>query len=207
MDDLQAVNDIINSAVKDSSYLTVLISSGVFIIYTLIIKVVELFKAKDRNKPIIEMASAIKEVSENVVKLNQVLDKTIQDAELKEVNKINNVIFAAFDSFKSTLLDQCIDVIVHNNIDTMRDNIYQNIYKTASTEYYKLYSIFSAYEHDLISVATKIKEEWIEDVTNECLKIIYNGADAALRIRQLNNKLNLIVEEYSIYVKNKTFNR
>lgn len=206
MEDLQTINDIINGAVKDSSYVTVLISSGVFILYTLIIKVVDLFKAKDRNKPIIEMASAIKEVSENVVKLNQVLDKTIQDAETKEASRINNIILTAFNSFKAALLDQCIDIVIYNHIETTRDNVKQTIYKTTSTEYYKLYSIFSAYEHDSVNVATKIKEEWIDDITNECLEIIYDGAEATLRIRQLNNKLNLIIEEYSIYIKNKVFN-
>ena len=206
MEDLQTINDIINGAVKDSSYVTVLISSCVFILYTLIIKVVDLFKAKDRNKPIIEMASAIKEVSENVVKLNQVLDKTIQDAETKEAGRINNIIITAFNSFKAALLDQCIDIVIYNNIETTRDNVKQTVYKTTSTEYYKLYSIFSAYEHDSVNVATKIKEEWIDDITNECLKIIYDGAEATLRIRQLNNKLNLIIEEYSIYIKNKVFN-
>ena len=206
MEDLQTINDIINGAVKDSSYVTVLISSGVFILYTLIIKVVDLFKAKDRNKPIIEMASAIKEVSENVVKLNQVLDKTIQDAETKEASRINNIILTAFNSFKAALLNQCIDIIIYNHIETTKDNVKQTIYKTTSTEYYKLYSIFSAYEHDSVNVATKIKEEWIDDITNECLKIIYDGAEATLRIRQLNNKLNLIIEEYSIYIKNKVFN-
>lgn len=206
MGELQEVNDIVSNAVKDSSYVTVLISSCVFILYTLIIKVVDLFKAKDRNKPIVEMARAIKEVSENVVKLNQVLDKTIQDAETKEAGRINNIILTAFDSFKSALLDECIDIVIHNHIETTKDNVKQTLYKTTSTEYYKLYSIFSAYEHDSVNVATKIKEEWIDDITEECLKIIYDGADASLRIRQLNNKLNLIIEEYSIYIKNKVFN-
>lgn len=206
MEDLQAINDIINGAVKDSSYITVLISSCVFIAYTLIIKVVDLFKAKNRNKPLIDMASAIKEVSENVVKLNQVLDKTIQTAENKEVDRINHIIITAFDSFKSSIVDRCIDIIIHNNIEINKDNIKQNLYKTISTEYYKLYSIFSAYEHDSVIVATKIKEEWIDEITDECLKIIYIGADAANRIRQLNNKLNLLSEEYSIYIKNKVFN-
>lgn len=206
MEDLQTINDIVSAAVKDSSYITVLISSGVFILYTLIIKVVELFKAKDRNKPLIQMASAIKEVSENVVKLNQVLDKTIQDAENKETNRINNIITTAFSSFKSAIIDQCIDIILYNHIETTEDNVKQTIYRTTSTEYYKLYSIFSAYEHDNVNVATKIKEEWIDDITKECIEIIYDGAEATIRIRQLNNKLNLIIENYSIYIKNKVFN-
>lgn len=206
MDELQAVNDTVSNAVKNSSYITVLISSGVFILYTLIIKIVEYYKSKDKHKPLLEMASAIKDVSENVVKLNQVLDKTIQDAEQKEYDRIGNVIIVSFLSFKSAILDQCIDTIIHNNINENKDNVTQNIYKTVNTEYYKLYSIFSEYEHDSVSVATKIKENWIDDVTDECIKIMYNGNDALTRIRQLNRKLGLISKEYSIYLKNKILN-
>ena len=206
MEELQAVNDIVSAAVKDSSYITVLISSSVFILYTLIIKIVDYYKSKDKHKPLLEMASAIKDVSENVVKLNQVLDKTIQDAEQKEYDRIGNVIIASFNSFKSAILDQCIDTIIYNNIDANRDNVTQNVYKTVSTEYYKLYSIFSAYEHDSVNVSTKIKEEWIDDVTDECIAIIYDGTDALTRIRRINNKLSLISEEYSIYIKNKILN-
>ena len=47
MDELQTINDVVNNAVKDSSYITVLISSGVFIAYTLIIKLVDLYKSKN----------------------------------------------------------------------------------------------------------------------------------------------------------------
>ena len=206
MNDLQTVNEIINTAVKDSSYITVIISCGVFIVYTLINKVIELYKAKDRNKPMLEMASAIKQVSENVVKLNQVLDKTFQDAEIKEANRITNIITASFNSFKSEIITRAIDIIVHNNIEANRESVKQSIYRTVSTEYYKVYSIFSAYEHDKVNVATKLKEEWIDAVTKEVLQIIYNGQDATDRSRQINNKLSIDTEEYSIYINNKVFN-
>lgn len=206
MDDLQTVNNIIDSAVKDSSYTTVIISCGVFIIYTLINKVIELYKAKDRNKPMLDMASAIKQVSENVVKLNQVLDKTFQDAEIKEANRITNVIIASFNSFKSEIFTKAIDIIVHNNIEINKESVKQSIYRIVSTEYYKVYSIFSAYEYDKVNVATKLKEEWIDNVTEEVLQIIYNGQDATDRIRQINNKLSIDIEEFSIYVNNKVFN-
>ena len=76
MNDLQSINDLISSAVKDSSYITVIISSCVFLIYTAIVKIVDIVKAKDRAKPLLEMANAVKEISQNVVKLNTVLDKT-----------------------------------------------------------------------------------------------------------------------------------
>lgn len=206
MDDFNQVNQIVSDAIKDSSYITVLISSGVYILYTLIIKLVDLFKAKDRNKPLIQMASAIKEVSENVVKLNTVLDKQIQNAESKELTKVRQVITLAFDSFRANISKTCNEIIIHNNIEENRDLIRENLFKTISTEYYKLYNVFSAYEVDGINIATKIKDEWIDDTTKECLEVIYDGQDKDARIGQILNKLTIIANEHSIYVNNKVFN-
>lgn len=206
MDDFNQVNQIVSDAIKDSSYITVLISSGVYILYTLIIRLVDLFKAKDRNKPLIQMASAIKEVSENVVKLNTVLDKQIQDAETKELTKVRQVISLAFDSFRANISKTCNEIIIHNNIEENRDLIRENLFKTISTEYYKLYNVFSAYEVDGINIATKIKDEWIDDTTKECLEVIYDGQDKDVRIGQIINKLTIIANEHSVYVNNKVFN-
>lgn len=206
MDDFNQVNQIVSDAIKDSSYITVLISSGVYILYTLIIRLVDLFKAKDRNKPLIQMASAIKEVSENVVKLNTVLDKQIQDAESKELTKVRQVISLAFDSFRANISKTCNEIIIHNNIEENRDLIRENLFKTISTEYYKLYNVFSAYEVDGINIATKIKDEWIDDTTKECLEVIYDGQDKDVRIGQIVNKLTIIANEHSVYVNNKVFN-
>lgn len=206
MDDFNQINKIVSDAIKDSSYITVLISSGVYILYTLIIRLVDLFKAKDRNKPLIQMASAIKEVSENVVKLNTVLDKQIQDAESKELTKVRQVISLAFDSFRANISKTCNEIIIHNNIDKNRDLIRENLFKTISTEYYKLYNVFSAYEVDGINIATKIKDEWIDDITKECLEVIYDGQDKDVRIGQILNKLTIIANEHSVYVNNKVFN-
>lgn len=207
MDDLQAINSIISNAVKNSSYITVLISSSVFIAYTIIIKIVDYFKAKNKNKPLLDMAIAIKEISENVVKLNTVLDKQIQDAESKELTKIRQVISLAFDSFRANISKTCNEIIIHNNIDTNRNLIRENLFKTISTEYYKLYNVFSAYEVDGINIATKIKDEWIDDTTKECLEVIYDGQDKDVRIGQILNKLTIIANEHSVYVNNKVFNR
>lgn len=206
MDDFNQVNQIVSDAIKDSSYITVLISSGVYILYTLIIRLVDLFKAKDRNKPLIQMASAIKEVSENVVKLNTVLDKQIQDAESKELTKVRQVISLAFDSFRANISKTCNEIIIHNNIEENRDLIRENLFKTISTEYHKLYNVFSAYEVDGINIATKIKDEWIDDTTKECLEVIYDGQDKDVRIGQIINKLTIIANEHSVYVNNKVFN-
>lgn len=206
MEEFNQINDIIAESIKDTSYITVLISSGVYLAYTLIIKLVDLFKAKDRNRPIVEMAVAVKQVSENVVKLNGVLDKAFQDAETKERNKVKNAICTAFDSFKWAVANTCHEIVIHNNIEQNKVLIKQNLFKVTSTEYYKLYNVFSAYELDGICVATKLKEEWIDAVTNECLAIIYDGQDSINRISQISNKLLILTNEYSIYINNKVFN-
>jgi hypothetical protein len=206
MEEFNQINDIIAESIKDTSYITVLISSGVYLAYTLIIKLVDLFKAKDRNRPIVEMAAAVKQVSENVVKLNGVLDKAFQDAETKERNKVKNAICTAFDSFKWAVGNTCHEIIIHNNIEQNKVLIKQNLFKVISTEYYKLYNVFSAYELDGICIATKLKEEWIDAVTNECLAIIYDGQDSINRISQISNKLLILTNEYSIYINNKVFN-
>lgn len=206
MEEFNQINDIIAESIKDTSYITVLISSGVYLAYTLIIKLVDLFKAKDRNRPIVEMAAAVKQVSENVVKLNGVLDKAFQDAETKERNKVKNAICTAFDSFKWAVANTCHEIIIHNNIEQNKVLIKQNLFKVISTEYYKLYNVFSAYELDGICVATKLKEEWIDAVTNECLAIIYDGQESINRINQISNKLLILTNEYSIYINNKVFN-
>lgn len=206
MEEFNQINDIIAESIKDTSYVTVLISSGVYLAYTLIIKLVDLFKAKDRNRPIVEMAAAVKQVSENVVKLNGVLDKAFQDAETKERNKVKNAICTAFDSFKWAVANTCHEIIIHNNIEQNKVLIKQNLFKVISTEYYKLYNVFSAYELDGICVATKLKEEWIDAVTNECIAIIYDGQDSINRISQISNKLLILTNGYSIYINNKVFN-
>ena len=72
--------------------------------------------------------------------------------------------------------------------------------------HYKLYNVFSAYEVDGINIATKIKDEWIDDTTKECLEVIYDGQDKDVRIGQILNKLTIIANEHSVYVSNKVFN-
>ena len=206
MNDFQTINEIVNESVRNSSYVTVIISSCVFVVYTLIIRLIDYFKSKDKSKPLLEMAAALRENTTNIVKLNQVLDKQFQDAEKKESTRIDSVIGIAFDSFRSAILTQCIDIIIHNNIDANPNNIKQTIYKTVTTEYYKVYSVFALYEHKGINLATRIKEGWIDDITKECFQVIYNNEDNATRIRQIDNKLIIDTEQYSIYVNNKVFN-
>ena len=206
MNDFQTINDIVNESIRNSSYYTVAISSCVFILYTLIVNLISYFKTKSKNKPILEMSKAMKEMTENIVKLNAVLDKTFKEAERKEIHKCKNVIELAFRNFASRISQECEDIITHNNIEKNKEFITDNITKLVSTEYYKLYSILSSYEINEVNVANRLKEEWIKEVADNMIAIIYDGQEAISRINQLNNRLFVYIDEYSTYISNKTFN-
>lgn len=206
MDDFQTINEIVNESVRHSSYYTVAISSSVFILYTLIIQLVGYFKSKNKNKPIIEMSKAVNEMAANIIKLNSVLDKTLEEADRKKVRQCETSIEIAFKTFAYKISQEVISIIAHNNIDKNKVLITENIAKLVSTEYYKLYSALSVYEINEVNVASRLKEEWIKEVSNNIIAIVYNEQDAIIRITQVNNRLNVFINEYSTYINNKTFN-
>ena len=206
MEDFKTIDIIVQESIRNSSYTSVVISSCVFVIYTLIIKFIDYFKSKDKNKPLIEMAAAIKESNANIVKLNGVLDKVFQESERKEISKCKNVIDIGFMAFKSRINQECQSIIIHNNIEANKDYVLDNVRKLITNEYYKLYSVLSAYEIKNVNVASKLKEEWIKELNDSVIAIIYNGQDNISRIAQLETKLLMTISSYSTYVNNKTFN-
>ena len=206
MEDLQLINDIVNQSTKEASYWSVVISSTVFIIYTIVIRIFDYFKSKNKDKPLLEMSKAIQEVSNNVIKLNTVLDKMIQDNSKKDFTKCKNTIELSFIGFENNVFKFCREIILHNNIETNRDLIVSNISQKVNTEYYKIYSVLSIFEIKEIVVSTHLHSEWIDDITKDLINIIYNGQDKEARVNQISSKLKLTMNAYSTQVYNKTFN-
>ena len=206
MEDLQLINDIVNQSTKEASYWSVVISSTVFIIYTIVIRVFDYFKIKDKDKPLLEMSKAIQEVSNNVIKLNTILDKMIQDNSKKDFIKCKNTIELSFICFENNVFKFCREIILNNNIETNRDLIISNISQKVNTEYYKIYSVLSIFEIKEIVVSTHLHSEWIDDITKDLINIIYNGQDKEARVNQISSKLKLTMNAYSTQVYNKTFN-
>lgn len=206
MEELQTITEIVNESVKNSSYITVIISSCVFIIYTLIIRIIDYFKVKNKDKPLIEMSKAMKEMGDNIAKLNDVIFRNFEDNKRKEIKQCDKAIQLGFKAIGFKVVQECTSIIAHNNIDTNKDLIISNINKIVSTEYYRLYSSLSSYEINEINVASKLKEEWIKEIVDTIIDIIYNGQESIIRVSQLNNRLALILGEYSSYVNNKILN-
>lgn len=206
MEDLQTINDIINESIRDSSYVTVIISSCVFIIYTLITRLVDYFKSKTKDKPLLEMSKAMREMGDNIAKLNGVLSKTFEDNEKRETRQCERAIQLGFKALGFKISQECSNIIVHNNIEKNKELIRNNLVRVINTEYYKLYSALAAYELNDINVASKLKDEWTKEMADALIQIIYDGQDAILRIAHINDKINILISEYAIYVSNKIFN-
>ena len=206
MEEFETINNVVNESIRNSSYITVIISSCIFICYTLIIRLIDYFKSKNKDKPLLEMSKVMKTMGENITKLNIILVKNFEDAEKKENLQCERVIQLGFKAFGFKIIQECTNIIVHNNVDKNRKLIESNINKIISTEYYNLYSALSAYEIKEINVSTKLKENWIKEIANAVIAIIYDGQDSIIRIVHLNDKLNILINDYSTFVYNKIFN-
>lgn len=206
MNDFQTINEIINESIRNSSYISVIISSSVFIIYTLITRLIDYLKSKNKDKPLLEMSKAMKEMGDNIAKLNAILNKNFEDAEKKEVRQCEKAIQLGFKAMGFKIIQECSSIIAHNNIDKNKELISNNLSKIISTEYYKLYSALSAYEIKEVVVSSKLKEEWIKEITNALITIIYDGQDSIIRIAHINDRITILLNDYSTYISNKIFN-
>lgn len=203
MTELTPVIDFVNQSLKNYSITAVIISSSIFILYTVIIKGIDYFRHKDEQKPMIEMTNSIKEVSNNVVKLNTILDKLFQDALHKDIEKSKIIIELSFTNFQSKLCQLCRSIIINNNIDLNKNLVIANIKQTINAEYYKVYHNLSQYDIDGRPICLFLKEEWKDECFNSILDIIYNGQEDKVRINQIYNILYIKINDWIIYVNNK----
>jgi hypothetical protein len=206
MEELSQINNIINQGIQNSSYVSVIISSCVFIIYTLIIRLVDFFKTKHKDKPLFEMSKTMQEMGANIIKLNSILNKTFDNVERKQIIQCDKTIQLGFKTLAFKIIQECFDIIIHNNIDKNKELITNNLIKVISTEYHKLYHTLSLYEVKNINVASTLKQEWINELSDTVIGIIYNGQEPISRISHINDRLTILVNDYAIYVTNKTIN-
>lgn len=195
MHDLESINSIIKSTRLD----TAIISSIIFILYTLIVKAFDYFKSQTKNKVIVDMGVAIREISLNINSLNTILVDFINDSTRNKKDRTRNSIEFIFGNFEKKLFDFCFTTIIHNNIDVNKTIITQNIQQTINAEYYKIISSFV-----LFDVNVNLKESWRDELSTDLLNIIYNTQSSESRINMIKNKLSIRINDYSTYVLNKT---
>lgn len=203
MEEFKVFNSVIENTVRNTSYITVIISSVVFISYTVIIKLIDYFRHKDDKKSLVEMGLAVKEVSNNVAKLNAILDNLFQDITKKNLEKGKIIIELTFFNFQYKIVNLCRNIIINNNIDINKEFIIANITKTVNTEFYRAYHTLSLYEVGNTLLSEFLKDSWKDDCIKDVLAIIYNGQEDKLRISQINSNLSIKVDNWIVYINNK----
>ncbi len=203
MEEFKMFNSVIENTVRNTSYVTVIISSIVFISYTVIIKLIDYFRHKDDKKSLVEMGLAVKEVSNNVAKLNAILDNLFQDITKKNLEKGKIIIELTFFNFQYKIVNLCRNIIINNNIDVNKEFVVASITKTVNTEFYRAYNTLSLYEIKNIPLSKFLKEDWKDDCIKDVLAIVYNGQEDKLRISQINNNLGIKIDDWIVYINNK----
>lgn len=202
MNELNTIHEIF----RDSKLETVLLTSSIFIIWLIITKVFDYIRSKNRNKPLIEMSKAIKEMGTNISIINATLSKFIEDSTKKDADKCKQAIESSFAVFNFRLFSFCRTTIIYNNIINNKEIIISNVNQTVNFEYYKLLSNLSLYEINNKLVSSHLKDEWIKELSNELIFIIYNNQEPINRISSIYNRLSALIQDYSTFVYNKTFN-
>ena len=203
MEEFKVFNSVIENTVRNTSYITVIISSVVFISYTVIIKLIDYFRHKDDKKSLVEMGLAVKEVSNNVAKLNAIIDNLFQDITKKNLEKGKIIIELAFFNFQYKIVNLCRNIIINNDIYINKEFIIANITKTVNTEFYRAYHTLSLYEVGNTLLSEFLKDSWKDDCIKDVLAIIYNGQEDKLRISQINSNLSIKVDNWIVYINNK----
>lgn len=200
--DLSSIHEIFDKGSLNSA----LICSGVFIVYTVVIKLFESIKQKDKNKPIIEMGNTIRQMSVNLEALNQTLINFIEDITKNDKERCRVTIDLATRHFYHAILVDCRKIINNNNIHKNRSVVESNVFNIVSNNYFKVQAGLSLYSFGGKNVAQSCKQGWITDTVENVIKIIYSDDDKETRINNINNYLDIKTSGYSQYIYNKTFN-
>lgn len=205
MDEYKVLTDIVN----DSSISTAIISALLFLIYQFINKLFEYLKKKnDKNttNTIKDILLNMKDISLSVSKLTDTVNIHLSSNIKKDNDKCRNTIILSFDSLEKTIFYNVRSIIINNNINKNENIIKSNLKDTINTEYYKLLNNLSIYEVNGHIVSTHLKDNWIDELYIELVKIIFSVNSPVDRITMIKNRLEIIIKNYNTYMNNKTFN-
>lgn len=173
----------------------------IVVIYLVIVKIIDTRKENNQNKISNELVKSISTISNF---LNNITRTIIS----KDRERCRIIIKLSFDNLEKELFLFVRDTIITNNVDKRRDYIIQSLENTINGEYYQAYNYLSVFEIDNHKVSSYCKESWKIDLKESLIKIIFdNNLDKTTKISEVQTKLNAMINNYTTYVHNKTFNQ
>lgn len=173
----------------------------IVVVYLIIVKIIDTRRENNQNKVSNELVKSISTISNF---LNNITRTIIS----KDREKCRIIIKLSFDNLEKELFLFVRDTIITNNIDKRYEYIIQSLENTINGEYYQVYNYLSVFEIDGRKVSSYCKESWKLELKESLITIIFDSnLDKVTKITETQTKLNAVINNYSTYVHNKTFNQ
>ena len=195
--------DLMNSAVEQGIWSAIVVG-----IYLVIAKVIDTYKdiRKHNKEEEVKKHQIVinQKLVDSIATISDFITLTTKNIIDKDKERCINAIKHLFKSFANSIIKFSTDTIVANNIQINKQNILDNIEDIVNSEYYSLYNALILYHTDINPITDYIKVDWKNEIKDVLINIIYNeNLNKEQKLYSINNKINIKINDYCIYVTNK----
>lgn len=145
-----------------------------------------------------------KDVVDSFITISNYFKDITQHTIDKNRDRCKKAIIFSFKASANTIIKFATTTIINNNIEVNKENILDNIKRIINSEYYNLYTVLFTYNTDKNKITDYFKEEWKDELQKDLINIIYNNQlTKEQKLYTINNKVNIRVEDYYVYITNK----
>ena len=169
----------------------------VIAIYLVVVKVIDSKREESQ-------VNLTKDFINAIIKMSNFLDDVTDDIVQKNNERTQAAIKTIFKSSANSIIKFATNIVISNHIEANKTGILENIESFINAEYYTLYSNLLMYNTNGNKVTDYLKEDWKDAIKNGIIDIIYNkDFTDDQKLYNINNRVNIKIEDYSVYVTNK----
>lgn len=168
----------------------------VIAVYLIIVKIIDGRISKNQAEINNKLSDSINNISDFITGLTKsVINKDITKCK----NSVEDSIYAS----GMRLINFVTSTIINNHIEINAKNIESNIHNIVNAEFYNVYTTLSLYIINNNKVSKFLNKEWIDEVKNDIISIIYdNKLSKEDKILTFENKINIRFQSYVTYIIN-----
>lgn len=184
--------EILSEALKQGIAPAVVIA-----IYLVVVKIIDSKREESQ-------VNLTKDFINAIIKMSNFLDDVTDDIVQKNNERTQAAIKTIFKSSANSIIKFATNIVISNHIEANKVGILENIESFINAEYYTLYSNLLMYNTNGNKITDYLKEDWKDVIKNGIIDIIYNkNFTDDQKLYNINNRVNIKVEDYSVYVTNK----
>lgn len=169
----------------------------VIAVYLVVVKIIDSKREESQ-------VNLTKDFINAIIKMSNFLDDVTDDIIQKNNEKTQAAIKTIFKSSANSIIKFSTNIVISNHIESNKVGILENIESFINAEYYTLYSNLLMYNTNGNKITDYLKEDWKDAIKNSIIDIIYNkDFTDDQKLYNINNRVNIKIEDYSVYVTNK----